>query len=53
MSAIVESGGTIYLGGGFSYVGPHTGSGVALSSESGAVDSSFPQVEGGEGLRPW
>ena len=47
VSAIVESGGIVYIGGGFSYVGPHTGSGVVLSSESGAVVSRFPQVEGG------
>ena len=47
VSAIVESGGTVYLGGSFSYVGPHTGSGVVLSTESGAVDPAFPQVEGG------
>ena len=45
---VVESGGTVYLGGQFSYLGPHTGSGVALSSESGAVDSRFPHVDGGK-----
>ena len=47
VSTIVESGGIVYIGGGFSYVGPHTGSGVVLSSESGAIVSRFPQVEGG------
>ena len=45
--AMIERGGTVYLGGSFDYVGPHTGSGVAVSSESGAVDPTFPPVEGG------
>ena len=45
--AIVRSGDTIYLGGEFSRVGPHTGSGVALSSTSGAVDPTFPRAGGG------
>jgi hypothetical protein len=42
VSAIVEREGTVYVGGLFSYVGPHTGSGVALSSDVGAVDPAFP-----------
>ena len=45
--AVAESGGTVYLGGEFDYVGPHTGSGVPLSSVSGAADPMFPPVEGG------
>ncbi len=47
VNAIVEHGGVIYLGGSFGYIGPHTGSGVALSPTSGSVDTSLPQVEGG------
>jgi hypothetical protein len=47
VSAIAEREDTMYIGGSFSYVGPHTGYGVALSMESGAVDPAFPQVEGG------
>ena len=39
VSAIVEHGGVICVGGGFGYVGPHTGSGVALSPASGSVDT--------------
>jgi hypothetical protein len=48
--AIAESDDTLYIGGTFGYVGPHTGSGVVLSSESGAVNPAFPQVEGGDVL---
>jgi len=37
VSAIARSGNTLYLGGEFSYVGPNTGSGVALSAATGAA----------------
>jgi hypothetical protein len=50
VNAIVEREGTVYIGGDFSYVGPHTGSGVAISPESGAVDPVFPRVGGGDVL---
>ena len=38
--------GTTYIGGSFLYVGPATGSGVALNATSGARDTSFPFVDG-------
>jgi len=38
--------GTTYIGGDFTYVGPATGSGVALNATSGARDTSFPFVDG-------
>ena len=48
VNVIVEhGGGVIYVGGDFSYMGPHTGSGVALSPASGSVGTTLPQVEGG------
>ena len=38
--------GTTYIGGKFGYVGPVTGSGVALDATSGARNVSFPPVHG-------
>ena len=47
VNAIVCAGGTIYLGGLFSRVGPATGGGVPLDATSGALPPSFPKVAGG------
>ena len=45
-AAAIAPDGTTYIGGDFSYVGPRTGSGVALDAASGARDTAFPLVEG-------
>ena len=47
VNALVESGGTVYIGGYFTYVGPHTGSGVPLDVTSGAPAGAYPEVAGG------
>lgn len=44
--AITESAGTVYLGGGFTYVGPRTGNLARLDAATGAPDPAFPKVEG-------
>jgi trimeric autotransporter adhesin len=46
VSSIVPSGNTIYIAGGFTYVGPYTGGFVSLSAASGALQSPFPIVDG-------
>jgi WD40 repeat protein len=48
VSALARTSSTIYLGGEFTQVGPRTGPWVALSSSTGTVDASEPQVYGGE-----
>ena len=45
--SVVRVGETVFLGGEFTYVGPHTGSGAALVKSSGHPDPLFPRVEGG------
>src|SRR6266516_1094374 len=44
--AVVRDGGTIYIGGEFTQVGPATGGGVPLDAASGALPPSFPKVLG-------
>src|SRR2546426_1486999 len=44
--AVVRDGGTIYIGGDFTQVGPATGGGVPLDAASGALPPSFPKVVG-------
>ncbi|NTW01876.1 MAG: hypothetical protein HGA19_11390, partial [Oscillochloris sp.] len=44
-TALNADGSTIYLGGQFNYVGPQTGSLVALNNTTGAT-KSFPQING-------
>jgi Calx-beta domain-containing protein/beta-propeller uncharacterized protein DUF5122 len=44
--AMVESGGTIYIGGSFTQVGPMTGHGVPVSAATGLALSGFPVVSG-------
>ncbi len=52
-------GDRVYLAGGFSHIGEYSGAGVALTSSSGALDRSFPQVDGqvsvviGDGAGGW
>jgi hypothetical protein len=47
VNAMVQSGNTLYIGGYFTYVGPHTGSGVPLDATSGAPVDAYPEVAGG------
>src|SRR5262245_48666338 len=46
VSAVALSGNTVYLGGAFTYVGPPTGSFVALDQGSGSPIAPFAQVRG-------
>ena len=43
---ITESGGTVYLGGAFNYVGPRTGNLVRLDAATGAPDLALPEGRG-------
>jgi hypothetical protein len=44
--AVARAGGTIYVGGAFTRVGPATGGGAALDAASGLLIASFPKVTG-------
>ena len=44
--SVVREGGTIYIGGHFTQVGPATGGGVPLDATSGGLPASFPKVAG-------
>ena len=46
VNAAVLSGGTLYIGGTFTQVGPATGGGVPIDATSGAPVSGFPKVVG-------
>ncbi|MBI5708721.1 MAG: PQQ-binding-like beta-propeller repeat protein [Candidatus Eisenbacteria bacterium] len=46
VNTVLRSGNTLYIGGCFSRVGPHTGSGAVLERGSGALVGSFPRVNG-------
>ncbi|MEO5616536.1 MAG: hypothetical protein ABIS67_02085, partial [Candidatus Eisenbacteria bacterium] len=46
VDAAVLSGNTLYIGGGFTYVGPATGGGVPIDAASGASAGGFPKVRG-------
>src|SRR5258705_2560642 len=48
--ALTLSGGTLYVGGAFTQVGPATGPGIPLGSSDGLPIAGFPKVAGG--LRP-
>ena len=48
--AVAQLGGTTYIGGHFSHVGPRTGPGVALDTGSAQWDPAMPQVSGGPRL---
>src|SRR5262249_52328090 len=45
-NAIAVADDIVYIAGGFTYVGPGTGGGAALSAESGAVLPRFPKIDG-------
>ena len=47
VKSVLRSGGTTYLGGNFTTIGPRTGRGVPVSSSSGTPQSGFPDVAGG------
>ena len=47
VKAMALSGGTLYIGGTFSYVGPITGDFVGIDSTTGRPQSGWPRVEGG------
>jgi hypothetical protein len=44
--ATVVSGNSLYIGGGFTQVGPNTGSGVPLAGDTGLALGTFPVVSG-------
>lgn len=44
--AMVATNNTLYVGGEFSYVGPHTGSGVPVDATTGAASRIYPRVDG-------
>ena len=46
VSSIVLSAGRIYIGGGFSYVGPNTGGGAVVDSASGGLSATSPSKAG-------
>ncbi len=46
VNAMVRSGNTLYLGGGFTRIGPASGGGVPLDRTSGAPLAGFPKVAG-------
>jgi hypothetical protein len=46
VSASVEAGGTLYIGGQFQYIGPATGSFASISADAGVPDLSMPRVMG-------
>jgi hypothetical protein len=46
VNAIVRTADTVYIGGGFSYVGPNTGHGVPIDTTSGQPVATFPEVNG-------
>jgi hypothetical protein len=46
VNSIAQSGNTIYVGGEFTYVGPHTGAGAVIDPNSGKTSAKFPAVDG-------
>src|SRR4051812_35336359 len=45
VNTMVESGGRLYIGGAFTYVGPNTGSWATFDAGTGAV-GTFPTIDG-------
>jgi len=43
---IIHDGNTVYVGGGFSYIGPNSGHGALIDSTTGTFNQSFPRVNG-------
>ena len=50
VNTLVRTANSIYLGGQFRKIGPYTGSGVCIDESTGAVDTAFPKVTGGDVL---
>jgi hypothetical protein len=46
VDAVVRDGGTLYIGGTFTHVGPPSGGGVALDAATGAPPGTYPKVAG-------
>ncbi|MCA8917522.1 MAG: putative Ig domain-containing protein [Planctomycetes bacterium] len=46
VTAVLESGGSLYAGGGFEYIGSATGSAVLVNQTTGTITTGFPRVEG-------
>ena len=46
VKAVAATGSTVYIGGSFTYVGPRTGNGGALSTVTGSPDLAWPTVDG-------
>jgi len=44
--SILPAGNVTYIGGSFTYVGPHTGCGAPVDTPSGSPLEPYPQVEG-------
>ncbi len=44
---IHRTGDKVYIGGEFTYVGPHTGAGAVITGSTGALQTGFPEIEGG------
>src|SRR4051794_40580775 len=49
VESLARVGDTLYIGGAFGQVGLATGPGVSLSRATGARDTAFPAVMGGQG----
>jgi len=47
VTSSIVSGSTLYIGGGFTWVGPAVGCAVPLDATTGALPASFPRVGGG------
>lgn len=45
--SVLRSGNSVFVGGDFSYVGPHTGGGAAIRPEDESLDVRFPSFDGG------
>src|SRR5437870_7482034 len=46
VNSVVRDGGTVYIGGDFSQVGPATGAGVAIDASTGVAKQPYPKVTG-------
>lgn len=47
VNALAREGNTLYVGGGFTHIGPLTGGGVPIGLATGQRIPSFPMVDGG------
>jgi hypothetical protein len=47
VNAVVRSGNTIYIGGGFTRLGPATGGGVPIDAVTASFPANFPKIAGG------